>query len=60
MEKIDWWYRYTVIAADGAVSKLLWQGIVPDIVVSDLDGPHEDLIRAGRERFDHFSACARR
>jgi 2-amino-4-hydroxy-6-hydroxymethyldihydropteridine diphosphokinase len=46
MEKIDWWYRYTVIAADGAVSKLLWQGIVPDIVVSDLDGPHEDLIRA--------------
>ena len=46
MEKIDWWYRYTVIAADGAVSKLLWQGIVPDIVVSDLDGPHEDLMRA--------------
>ena len=46
MGKIDWWYKYTVIAADGAVSKLLWEGIVPDIVVSDLDGPHEDLIRA--------------
>lgn len=46
MEKIDWWYRYTVIAADGSVSKLLRQGIVPDIVVSDLDGSHEDLLKA--------------
>ena len=23
MEKVDWWYKYTVIAADGAVSMLL-------------------------------------
>ena len=46
MEKVDWWYKYTVIAADGAVSTLLKQGIVPDIVVSDLDGSHEDLMRA--------------
>ena len=46
MEKVDWWYKYTVIAADGAVSTLLQQGIVPDIVVSDLDGSHEDLIKA--------------
>jgi len=46
MEKIDWWYKYTVIAADGAVSILLDKGIVPDIVVSDLDGPHEDLLEA--------------
>lgn len=46
MEKIDWWYRYTVIAADGSVSSLLRQGIVPDIVVSDLDGSHEDLLKA--------------
>jgi len=46
MAKVDWWYRYTVIAADGAVSTLLDQGIVPDIVVSDLDGKHEDLLEA--------------
>ncbi|CAJ35824.1 6-hydroxymethylpterin diphosphokinase MptE-like protein [Methanocella arvoryzae] len=46
MAKIDWWYRYTVIAADGSVSTLLRQGIVPDIVVSDLDGSHEDLLKA--------------
>ncbi|BAI60293.1 conserved hypothetical protein [Methanocella paludicola SANAE] len=46
MAKVDWWYKYTVIAADGAVSTLLDQGIVPDIVVSDLDGRHEDLLEA--------------
>lgn len=46
MERVDWWYRYTVIAADGSVSTLLRQGIVPDIVVSDLDGSHEDLMKA--------------
>ncbi len=46
MAKVDWWYKYTVIAADGAVSTLLDQGIVPDIVVSDLDGKHEDLLEA--------------
>ncbi|WP_424357890.1 6-hydroxymethylpterin diphosphokinase MptE-like protein [Methanocella sp. MCL-LM] len=46
IEKIDWWYKYTVIAADGSVSPLLRQGIVPDIVVSDLDGSHEDLLKA--------------
>jgi uncharacterized Rossmann fold enzyme len=44
MAKVDWWYKYTVIAADGATSTLLDQGIVPDIVVSDLDGKHEDLL----------------
>jgi len=46
MGKVDWWYKYTVIAADGATSTLLMQGIVPDIVVSDLDGDHEDLLEA--------------
>jgi uncharacterized Rossmann fold enzyme len=46
MAKVDWWYKYTVIAADGATSTLLDQGIVPDIVVSDLDGKHEDLMEA--------------
>lgn len=46
MEKVDWWYKYTVIAADGSVSVMLDKGIVPDIVVSDLDGKHEDLLEA--------------
>lgn len=46
MEKVDWWYKYTVIAADGAVTTLLRQGIVPDIVVTDLDGSHVDLLKA--------------
>ncbi len=46
MAKVDWWYKYTVIAADGSVSVLLDKGIVPDIVVSDLDGKHEDLLEA--------------
>jgi len=41
--------RYTVVAADGATSTLLAAGIVPDVVVSDLDGAHEDLLRADRE-----------
>jgi 2-amino-4-hydroxy-6-hydroxymethyldihydropteridine diphosphokinase len=38
--------KYTVIAADGATSTLLEAGIVPDIIVSDLDGNHADLLRA--------------
>ncbi len=46
MGTVDWWYKYTVIAADGATSVLLKQGIVPDIVVSDLDGSPEDLLHA--------------
>ncbi len=33
----------TVIAADGATSVLLSQGIIPSVVVSDLDGPPQDL-----------------
>jgi 2-amino-4-hydroxy-6-hydroxymethyldihydropteridine diphosphokinase len=38
--------KYTVIAADGATSTLLEAGIVPDIIVSDLDGSHADLLKA--------------
>ena len=41
--------RYTVIAADGATSTLLSNGIVPDVVVSDLDGNHADLLKADQE-----------
>ncbi len=40
--------KYTVIAADGATSALLAAGIVPDIIVSDLDGSHADLLKANR------------
>jgi 2-amino-4-hydroxy-6-hydroxymethyldihydropteridine diphosphokinase len=41
--------RYTVIAADGATSTLLEVSIVPDVIVSDLDGSHDDLLKANRE-----------
>ena len=38
--------QYTVIAADGATSTLLRAGIVPDVVVTDLDGDPRDLLKA--------------
>lgn len=38
----------TLIAADGATSCLLENGIYPDIVVTDLDGKLEDLLLADR------------
>ncbi len=37
---------FVVLAADGATTALLKHGIVPDIVVTDLDGNTDDLIRA--------------
>ena len=40
--------QYTVIAADGATSALLAAGFVPDVIVSDLDGSHADLLEANR------------
>ncbi len=42
------WLRGTVMAADGATSALLRKGIVPDIILSDLDGDIGDLQRANR------------
>jgi len=36
-----------LLAADGAAAALLRRGIVPDIVVTDLDGPAEALVMAG-------------
>ncbi|UCE36474.1 MAG: DUF115 domain-containing protein [Thermoplasmata archaeon] len=39
-----------VIAADGATSALLARGIVPDIIVTDLDGTIEDQVLANRRR----------
>lgn len=41
--------KYLVIAADGATSTLLEKGIVPDIVVTDLDGYIPDEIKANRK-----------
>ena len=38
--------RETIIAADGSTSVLLAQGVIPHIVVSDLDGSITDLKRA--------------
>lgn len=38
--------RYVVIAADGATTTLLHNNIIPDVIVSDLDGVIEDLIYA--------------
>ncbi len=40
--------KYLIIAADGATSTLLEKGIVPDIIVTDLDGYIPDEIKANR------------
>lgn len=40
--------KYVMIAADGTTSKLLTKGIVPHIIVTDLDGKIEDQISANR------------
>ncbi|MFH1322856.1 MAG: 6-hydroxymethylpterin diphosphokinase MptE-like protein, partial [Methanobacteriota archaeon] len=41
--------RYLIIAADGATSTLLEKGIVPDMIVTDLDGYIPDEIEANRK-----------
>ncbi len=41
--------RYLIIAADGATSALLEKGIVPDMIVTDLDGYIPDEIEANRK-----------
>lgn len=41
--------KYIVIAADGATSTLLEKGIVPEIIVTDLDGYIPDEIKANRK-----------
>jgi len=40
--------KLTLICADGAVSALLQEGIIPHIVVTDLDGNALDLVRASK------------
>ncbi len=48
LEKIDV-KIYVIIAADGATSTLMEKGIVPDIIVTDLDGYLPDEIEANRK-----------
>ncbi|MCX9083399.1 MAG: DUF115 domain-containing protein [Candidatus Methanoperedens sp.] len=40
--------KYIVIAADGATSVLINKGIIPDIIVTDLDGNMDDEAKANR------------
>jgi uncharacterized Rossmann fold enzyme len=37
-----------VVSANGATTRLLARGVVPAVVVTDLDGPIEDLLEANR------------
>ncbi len=41
--------NFTIIAADGATTALLEEDIIPDIIVTDLDGKMEDIIRANQD-----------
>lgn len=41
--------NFTLIAADGATTALLEEDVVPDIIVTDLDGRMEDIIRANQK-----------
>jgi len=41
--------EYTLISADGATTALLEEDIVPDIIVTDLDGDMKDIICANHE-----------
>lgn len=38
-----------VVAADGATSTLLSRGILPDVIVTDLDGDVDDQVKANKE-----------
>jgi 2-amino-4-hydroxy-6-hydroxymethyldihydropteridine diphosphokinase len=40
--------HWTFIAADGATTALLKAGVLPDVIVTDLDGKVEDIILAGK------------
>ncbi len=41
--------NFTLICADGAVTALLEEEIIPDIVVTDLDGKIDDIINSNRK-----------
>lgn len=48
LEEVGDFPRCARIAADGATSYLLGKGVVPEVVVTDLDGKIEDLLEANR------------
>lgn len=48
IKKVDF-NKYVVIAADGATSVLMNNGIIPDIIVTDLDGNMDDEAAANRQ-----------
>lgn len=48
LKKIDL-NDFTLIAADGATTALLEENIIPDIIVTDLDGKMDDIIKANNE-----------
>lgn len=41
--------KFTLIAADGATTALLEEDVIPDIIVTDLDGNMDDIIKANNE-----------
>ena len=47
-EEVDVSHTYVVIAADGATSVLLRNGIIPDLICTDLDGTIADILTANR------------
>lgn len=40
--------KYIIISADGATTALVEQGIIPDIIVTDLDGNMDDIIYSNK------------
>jgi len=40
--------NFTIIAADGATTALLEENIVPDIIITDLDGEIDDILQADK------------
>lgn len=42
--------QFTLISADGATTALLEENIIPDIIVTDLDGEMKDIVQANGER----------
>ncbi|MDD1774754.1 MAG: DUF115 domain-containing protein [Methanobacterium sp.] len=41
--------EYTIIAADGATTALMEEDIIPDVIVTDLDGEMKDILCANHE-----------
>jgi len=49
--------KVTKIVADGATKALLENNIMPDIVVSDLDGDIKSLTKVGKTKNNSCSSC---